>query len=62
MEEDGGVRMGVGLRKRVWLTGVSGRVGGVVSEEFWMVGIMARAKGCVGSTGGVGAWGRALCK
>lgn len=54
MEEDGGVRIGVELRMKVWLSEASGRGSGVVTEDLWGVGIIA--------SGGVGARGRTLCK
>lgn len=59
MKEDGGVRMGVGLRIRMWISGGSGRGSGVVTEEFWEVGIMEISEGCAGD--GVESRGGALC-
>lgn len=60
-QEDGGVRIGVGLRMRPWLSGGSGRGTDVMTDEFWEAGIMDRADGGVKAHGGVEFWGEALC-
>lgn len=52
--------MGVGLRIGAWLSGGSG----IMAEEFWEVGVMARAEGCVRAGAGVeargGAWSEGI--